>query len=87
MEIVAYGSPKADCKKCRESEALVEEVLEELGATDKVTYVKLTLQDTRAAEHGVMVTPSLVIDDQIVADGKLPDRNKLKAFLAKRLGS
>ena len=37
-------------------------------------------------KHGVMVTPSVVIDDQIVADGKLPDRQKLKDYLAGQLG-
>lgn len=87
MEIVAYGSPKADCKKCRESEQLVQEILDELGAGDRVDFVKLTLQDPRAAIHGVMVTPSLVIDDRVVADGKLPDRKKLRDYLASQLGA
>lgn len=85
MEIIAYGSPKADCRKCRQSEEMIEEVLGELGAAD-VTFLKLTLQDTRAAEQGVMVTPTIVVDDQIVADGKLPDREKFRSFLAAKLG-
>ncbi len=87
MEIVAYGSPKADCRKCRDSENLVHEILAELPAADRVTFLTLTLQDPKAATHGVMVTPSLVIDGQIVADGKLPDRAKLKAYIASQLGS
>lgn len=86
MDIVAYGSPKADCRKCRDSEKMVEEVIQELNAGDKVTIRKLTLQDAEAAQHGVMVTPSLVVDNTLVADGKLPDRDKLKAYLADKLG-
>lgn len=86
MEIVTYGSPKADCRKCRDSEQMIEELVRELGAGDKVTVRKLTLQDPQAAQHGVMVTPSVVVDDTLVADGKLPDREKLKAYLASKLG-
>lgn len=86
MEIVAYGSPKADCTKCRKSEELLEEVITELGAGGKITLKKLTLQDPQAAAHGVMVTPSVVVDGVLVADGKLPDRTKLKAYLQGQLG-
>lgn len=86
MQIVAYGSPKADCRKCRQSEEMVEEILTELEAGDRVEFLKLTLHDAKAAEHGVMVTPTLVVDDQIVADGKLPDKERLKSFLASQLG-
>jgi predicted thioredoxin/glutaredoxin len=86
MEIVAYGSRKAECKKCRESEKLIEEILSELGVTDSVTLRKLDLQAPEAALHGVMVTPTLVINDQIVADGKLPDREKLTSYLKGQLG-
>lgn len=87
MEIVAYGSPKADCRKCRESEKMIEDLVRELDAGERITVRKLTLQDPRAAQHGVMVTPSVVVDDTLVADGKLPDRDKLKAYLASRLGA
>lgn len=86
MEIVAYGSPKADCRKCRDSEQMIEEVIAELDAGDRITVRKLTLQDPQAAQHGVMVTPSVVVDDTLVADGKLPDRGKLKAYLSSKLG-
>ena len=86
MEIFTYGSPKADCRKCRDSEKMIEEVVAELEAGDQITVTKLTLQAPQAAQHGVMVTPSVVVDETLVADGKLPDREKLKAYLAGKLG-
>lgn len=85
LEIVVYGSKKADCRRCREAETMVQEVLEELGARERVSFRRLGLQDPEAAVHGVMVTPTIVIDDQIVADGELPDRGELQEFVAGKL--
>ncbi len=86
MEVIAYGSPKSECKRCREAEGVVEDVLKELGPGAGIRYRKLTLKDPEAAEHGVLVTPSLVVDGEIVVDGNVPNRAKLMAYLRERLG-
>lgn len=87
MEIIAFGNTKAECKKCRESEAIIEAILKELGAAGKVKLEKVTINDPRAGKHGILVTPSVVIDGQKVVDGRVPDKDKLKAFIAGKLKS
>lgn len=86
MEIVAYGSTKAECRKCRETEAVVREVVEALGAGEAVSFETLTLQSERAATEGVMVTPTVTVDGEIVVDGGVPDRDKLTEYLRSLLG-
>lgn len=86
MKIIAFGSPKAECRKCREAEKVVEEVLVELGALEKVEYRKLTLDSQEAAEFGVMATPTVVVDGVVVVDAAVPDREKLRSYLAGALG-
>ena len=72
------------CKNCQTLEARTREVLRDLGVTadiDKVT------DDGEIAGYGVMKTPGLVIDDQVVVSGRVPSASELGDLIATRTGT
>lgn len=77
MNIKVLGS---GCPKCKKLESLVREVLAENGIeaqVEKVTDVGEIIG------YGVMVTPALVVDEQVVVSGNVPSKPKLKEILVK----
>ena len=66
------------CRKCGQLADNVAAAAAELGAEcdiRKVTEVNEIMQ------HGVMVTPGLVIDDEVKASGKVPSVDQIKSML------
>lgn len=69
------------CVNCKNLEALTRSALDELGLDvdiDKIT------EPGEIASWGVMTTPALVIDDEVVISGRIPSPDQLKALLAAR---
>ena len=56
------------CKKCNELEDAVKEALLQLNMDIKIEHVT---DFSKIAEYGVMSTPALVIDDNVVSTGKV----------------
>jgi len=76
MEIKILGT---GCLKCKRLTALVEEVLE--ASTDiQATIIKVTDLD-EIMELGVMTTPGLVIDGEVVSAGRLPRKEEIEGWL------
>ena len=74
MEIQVLGS---GCPNCQRLEKMTREVVGDLGieaSVDKVT------DSMEIASYGVMSTPALVVDGQVVLTG-LPTAQKLRAAL------
>jgi small redox-active disulfide protein 2 len=66
------------CVNCRNLETLTRTALDELGLTveiDKVT------DPGEIASWGVMSTPALVIDDDVVLSGRVPPADQIKQLL------
>ncbi len=71
MEIKVLGT---GCAKCDKLYNLVEEVVEEHGIEaniNKVTDIK------EITGSGVMITPALMINDEVKLSGKLPSKEEL----------
>jgi small redox-active disulfide protein 2 len=72
------------CKNCQTLEMRTRQALSDLGVSadiDKVTdYGEI-------AGYGVMKTPGLVVDDDVVASGRVPTVRELHALLATRAGT
>lgn len=67
------------CKRCDKTEALVKEAAARLGIDVDIEKVS----DARSiAMAGVISTPGLAVDDQLVHAGGLPDAAKLDAWLS-----
>jgi small redox-active disulfide protein 2 len=72
------------CANCQRLTKLTEQAMSELGIqarTEKVTdYAEI-------AAYGVMSTPALVVDEQVVMAGRIPGLNSLKQTLTERLST
>ena len=76
IEILGTG-----CHNCIALESLIDEVLIELGKTD-VEVVRVS--DEHAIRHHMPLDeiPGLIIDGVLASTHSLPDRQKLKEWLA-----
>lgn len=78
MHIKILGS---GCANCHTLERLTREVLAERGYTAQVSAVT---DYPTILGYGVMSTPALVVDEQVVVSGRVPDKTQLAALLASR---
>ncbi len=73
IEVLGTGCPK--CKKVMEN---AEKAVQELGA--KAEFVKVTdINDIM--NYGVMITPALAIDGNVMTAGKIPTVDEIKNWL------
>jgi small redox-active disulfide protein 2 len=78
MTIKVLGS---GCPNCKTLEHRVHDALQQLGVQATVEKV----QDIqRIATYGIMSTPGLVIDEQVVSAGRVPTVETLKELISKR---
>lgn len=78
MEIKILGS---GCAKCQNLEDLTRVAVSELGLT--ADFEKVT-DPGEIASWGVMATPALVIDDEVVLAGRVPSGDDVKKLLSGR---
>ncbi len=65
------------CKKCSETYALVNKVIEAQGIDAEVTKV----EDLKSIiGYGVMTTPAVVIDEKVVMKGKVPKQKDVESW-------
>ncbi len=77
LEVKVLGS---GCPNCKRLEAETRAVLEELGVEFELSKV------TEYAEimaYGVMQTPALVVNNEVVSAGRIPRRSQIKEWLQK----
>ena len=75
MDIKILGS---GCAKCQQLEANTSAALAELGleaAIEKVT------DPAEIASWGVMTTPALVVDDEVLVSGRVPGADEVRRLL------
>ncbi|MDD3257416.1 MAG: thioredoxin family protein [Methanocorpusculum sp.] len=73
IEVLGMG-----CVKCKRLFANTEQAVKELNIT--VELVKIEKLD-EITERGVMMTPALIINDEIAVEGRVPDVKEIKAML------
>lgn len=79
--IVVLGT---GCAKCHALEQVVREAAAEMGLAEEVSYVTDIAQ---IAAYGVMTTPALVVDGQLMSYGKLLKKDEVKDLIGKARGS
>ncbi len=78
MEITIFGP---GCPKCKTMEKNAQQAVEELGLDATVTKVEdLDVM----AEHGVMITPALAIDGDLVISGRVASPNQITKMIEDR---
>ncbi|MGA9761186.1 MAG: thioredoxin family protein [Gaiellaceae bacterium] len=70
------------CANCERLAALADQALSDLGRSERVEKVT---DYAAMAKMGVMATPALAVDDQVVLAGRIPASAALKELLAARV--
>lgn len=75
MKIEVLGS---GCAKCVMTEEMVKKVVKKLGIKAEVTHI---YDIGKIAECGVMMTPAILIDGEIMLEGKVPNEKEVEGIL------
>jgi small redox-active disulfide protein 2 len=75
MEIKILGG---GCPKCERLEAVTRTVVDELGIEANFTKVKSV---TEIMAYDILSTPALVVDEQVLCYGRIPDQAEIKTWL------
>ncbi|MFZ2289839.1 MAG: thioredoxin family protein [Halopseudomonas yangmingensis] len=78
MKLTVYGS---GCAKCQQLTANAEAAARRLGldfSVEKITEMNAII------DAGIMRTPALAVDDEILVEGKVPGSNELEALLQRQ---
>ena len=83
IKVEVFSSP--GCSKCGHAKDVLRKLVEELGG-DKIQWREVNILDEldHAIELGVMTTPSIAIDSELVF-ASLPSAKKLRTELENRL--
>lgn len=76
LEILGTGCPK--CKKLTE---LTTETVKELGITAEISKVD---QISEIMKFGIMTTPALVVNGQVVVAGRVPTKDEIKRWISSK---
>ena len=72
------------CSNCKNLERATRQALSDLGLAATVEKVE---DYPSIAGYGVMSTPALIIDEQLVLQGRVPSVTQIKELLSARAGS
>ncbi|MFP4664874.1 MAG: thioredoxin family protein [Bacteroidales bacterium] len=78
MDIKILGT---GCPKCKQLEKKTKDAIDELGMDASIEKVEDIM---KIMEYGVMSTPGLVIDGDVVFSGRLPSTKELNEILTKK---
>ncbi len=76
MEIKILGG---GCPKCDRLEQLTREVVDDMGVEATFGHVK---DMTEIMAYDVISTPALVIDEEVVASGRIPRKDEIRSWIA-----
>jgi small redox-active disulfide protein 2 len=79
MNIKVLGT---GCAKCNQLENLTKDVLKEMGVEAKIEHVT---EIQKIMEYPILITPGLVINEELVLSGKVPDKAKLNQIIVNAL--
>jgi small redox-active disulfide protein 2 len=79
MDIKILGT---GCAKCNQVEKTAKEVVKELGIEAKVEEVK---DIKKIMEYNVLITPGLVVNDEVVSSGHVPSKADITKFIMNAL--
>jgi len=66
------------CAKCKNTVTLISQVAEQLGVQIKLQKVEDLPQ---IMAYGVMSTPAVVVDEQVVHKGSMPSREQIESWI------
>jgi len=82
IEVKVFGSTPP-CAKCKEVEKRAKKVAEKYSG--KVEVTKFDALSEEGDKYGVMLTPTVVVNDVVVATGKVISEDELEKTIKKEL--
>ena len=82
IKVKVFGSTPP-CAKCKEVEKRAKKVAERYSGQVEVTKFDAISEEGR--KYGVMLTPTVVINDKVVASGKVISESELERAIKKEL--
>lgn len=76
IEILGPG-----CARCRATEDAVRKAVAELKVEAEIEHITDPIQISR---RGVMLTPGVIVDGEVLSSGRVPSLEDVKAWLARR---
>ena len=83
IQIKVFG-PEPPCARCIRTKELAAKVAARYP--DRAEVVHIPALSREAQDHGVLLTPTVIIGDQVVVSGSVPDERQLEDALKKELG-
>ncbi len=71
------------CANCKRLEAVARETVAALGA--QAEFIKITDHE-EIMKYPILSTPGLVINEQLVSAGRIPDKTEIETWLKKAAG-
>ena len=71
------------CAKCHSLRDVTREVIDELGIEATLEEVK---NMNEILNYPIMITPGLVINEELVCSGRLPEKDEISSFITDALG-
>ena len=84
MVTIKVFGPTPPCAKCKRAEREARKAAEQFPG--QVEVLKLDALGPDAEAYGLMVTPTVVIDDEIIGTGKVVPAERLAAHIRRVLG-
>lgn len=82
IDVKVFGSTPP-CSKCKEVEKRANKVAEKFG--DQVTVTKLDAISPEGTKYQVMFTPTVVINDKVIAAGEVISEKELEESIKKAM--
>ena len=76
--------PEPRCARCIRTKELATTVAARYPGRAEVVEIPALSQE--AQEHGVLLTPTVIIGDQVVVSGSVPNERQLEDALKKEIG-
>ncbi len=77
MEIKVLGP---GCPNCKSLDQLTQKVVDELKLEATITKVEDIME---IMSYGIMSTPALIVDNEVIVKGRVPTESELKKLLIK----
>lgn len=79
MKIIVVGP---GCPRCKATEENVKKACKELNLQAEITHVYDVKEFPKL---GVMMTPAVLVDNEVIISGKVPTVQELKEILSKKI--
>ena len=83
IEVKVFGTTPP-CAKCKEVTKRANKVAEKYVGKISVTHLDALSSD--GDKYGILMTPTIVINDKVVSIGKVPSENDIENMIKKEMG-